>query len=98
VVICLKLGAELHITQMMPLPLTVSSVKSRLVLPFWYWLTQAVPVKRPLNGCVCVCVSCCYWILEPSVSEFVDRLKCSAEWRTCFYLVGYMFSVALCCR
>ena len=32
----------------------VASVKSRLVLPFWYWLTRVVPEKRPLNGCVCV--------------------------------------------
>jgi len=27
-----------------------------LVLPFWYWPTQVVPDKGPLNGCVCVCV------------------------------------------
>jgi len=32
------------------------SVKSRLVLPFWYWLTCVVLDKGPLNGCVCVCV------------------------------------------
>jgi len=31
-------------------------VKSRLVLPFWYWLTRVVPEKGPLNGCVRVCV------------------------------------------
>ena len=38
--------------QLMPLPLTVScSIKSRLVLPFWYRLTLVVPDKRPLNGC-----------------------------------------------
>jgi len=34
--------------------LSLASVKSRLVLPFWYRLTQAVPEKRPLNVCVCV--------------------------------------------
>ena len=42
VVICLELGADLHVAQLMPLPLTVAylaSVKSRLVLPFWYRLT-----------------------------------------------------------
>ena len=33
--------------------LSLASVKSRLVLPFRYWLTQAVPDKGPLNGCVC---------------------------------------------
>ena len=32
----------------------LASVKSRLDLPFWYWLTRVVPDKAPLNGCVCV--------------------------------------------
>ena len=51
VVICLERDADLHIAQLMPLPLTaLASVKSRLVLPFWYWLTQVVPEKGPLNG------------------------------------------------
>ena len=36
--------------------LSLASVKSRLVLPFWYRLTRVVPDKGPLNGCVCVCV------------------------------------------
>jgi len=34
--------------------LSLASVKSRLVLPFWYRLTRVVPNKGPLNGCVCV--------------------------------------------
>jgi len=60
VVICLKRGADLHMAQLMPLPLTVSCFsKSRLVLPFWYQLTRVVPDKElaaavPLNGHVCV--------------------------------------------
>ena len=29
----------------------LASFKSILVLPFWYWLTQVVLEKRPLNGC-----------------------------------------------
>ena len=36
--------------------LSLASVKSRLVLPFWYRRTQVVPEKVPLNVCVCVCV------------------------------------------
>ena len=36
--------------------LSLAPVKSRLVLPFWYWLTWVVPDIGPLNGCVCVCV------------------------------------------
>jgi len=56
-VICLELGADLHMAQLTPLPLTISCFsKSRLVLPFWYRLTQVVLEKGPLNGCVCVCV------------------------------------------
>jgi len=43
VVICLGQGADLHMVKQMSLPLTVScSSKSRLVLPFWYWLTWVV--------------------------------------------------------
>jgi len=34
VVIFLERGADMHMAQLMPLPPTVSSVKSRLVLPF----------------------------------------------------------------
>jgi len=36
--------------------LSLASVKSRLVLPFWYRLTWVVLEKRP---CVCVCVCAC---------------------------------------
>ena len=54
-VICLERGADLHMAQLMPLPL-LASVKSKLVLPFWYRLTWVVPEKGLLNGCVCVCV------------------------------------------
>ena len=52
-VICLERDADLHMVQLMALSL--ASVKSRLVLPFWYRLTRVVLEKWPLNGCVCVC-------------------------------------------
>ena len=39
--------------------LSLASVKSRLVLPFWYRLTRVVPDTGPLNGCVCACA--CAW-------------------------------------
>ena len=44
--------------------LYLASLKSRLVLPFWYRLTWVVPEKWPLNGCVCVFWKgneCKYW-------------------------------------
>jgi len=55
VVICLELGADLHMAQLIPLILTVSCfLKIQIGLPFWYQLTRVVPEKGPLNGCVCV--------------------------------------------
>ena len=58
-VICLERGADLHRVQLMPLPLTVSCFsKSRLVLPFWYWLTPGSSGKRAVKR-ACVCVSVC---------------------------------------
>jgi len=59
-VICLERDSDLHMAQLMLLRLTVSSVKYRLVLPFWYRLTWVVVEKGPLNVCVCVCVCLCY--------------------------------------
>jgi len=55
-VICLERGADCsHMVQLMPLhPKTspsLASFISRLVLNFWYQLTQVVLEKRPLNGC-----------------------------------------------
>jgi len=51
--------------------LSLASVKSRLVLPFWYRLTWVVPVKGPLNGCVCV------W---SAMAE--STTQCLAVWQT----------------
>jgi len=47
-VICLERGADLwcHCHS-----LSLASVKSRLVLPFWYQLTWVVQEKGPLNVC-----------------------------------------------
>ena len=58
VVICPERGADLHMAQLMPLPLTVSCFsKIQTGLPFWYRLTRVVPEKGPLNGCVRI--QCC---------------------------------------
>jgi len=53
-VICLERDADLHMAQLMPLPLTVSFFsKSRLVLPFWYRLTRVILDKGLLSGGGC---------------------------------------------
>ena len=54
VVICLQRGANLHMAQLMLLPLTVSCF-SKIQIGF----TILVPEKGPLNECVCVCVCQC---------------------------------------
>jgi len=41
-VVCLGRGADVHVAQLMPLPLTIAcSSKSRLVLPEWFWFSGA---------------------------------------------------------
>ena len=65
-VICLERGADLHMVQRMPLPLTVSCFNkiqigfTFVVLATFMVLAHptAVPVKGTLDGCVYVCV--CY--------------------------------------
>jgi len=54
--------------------LFLASVKSRLVLPFWYRLSRVVPDKGPLNGCVCVCVSyICRIDISQCLSDFYKK-------------------------
>ena len=81
-VICLERGADCsHMVQLMPLhPETASSLasfKSRLVLPYWYRLTQGLSWKRGCyNGCSVVVVGqasnnadlCTWWLGLPSGS------------------------------
>ena len=54
-VICLERGADLHMAQLMPLPLTVSCFsKIQIGLTFLVLAHLGSPGKGPLNGCVCV--------------------------------------------
>ena len=55
IIIWLERGANLH-SGCHYHSLSLASVKSRLVLPFWYRLTWVVPDKGPLNGCSSVVV------------------------------------------
>ena len=62
-VTCLELGADLHMAQLMPLPMPLTvSCFSKIQIGFVFLvpaLTRVVLEKRPLNGCVCVCVCVC---------------------------------------
>ena len=52
--VCLERGTDLHMAELMPLPLTVSCF-SKIQIGFTF-LVPAHPDKGPLNGCVCVYV------------------------------------------
>jgi len=54
--------------------LSLASVKSRLVFPFWYRLTWVVSDKGPLNVCVCVCVACL--TVAPLLTPISRRISC----------------------
>jgi len=66
--------------QLMPLhpktPLPLASFKSRLVLHFWYWLTQVVPEKRPLNGCLF-----CFTAGSTATAITKVKVKCAIAYR-----------------
>ena len=62
-VICLELGADLHLAQLMPLPLTVScSSKTQIGITFLLPAHPGSPGQRAVKRvclCVCVCVCVC---------------------------------------
>jgi len=58
-VICLERGADLHMAQWIPLPLTVSWFsKNQIGFTFLVPAYPGSPDKGPLNGCVCVRDAC----------------------------------------
>jgi len=62
VVICLERGADLHIAQLMPLPLTVSCF-SKIQIGFTFLVPAYLgsPGKKAVKRvCVCVCVCVCH--------------------------------------
>ena len=61
--------------------LSLASVKSRLVLPFWYRFTWLVPENGLLNGCVCV--------MDKTKTHKTRAKWC---WRICLWLL-----FAVCC-
>ena len=56
--VILERGADLHMAQLMPLPLTVSCFsKIQIGFTFLVLAHPGGPGKGPLNACVCVCVT-----------------------------------------
>ena len=73
-VICLERGADLHMAQLMPLPLTVSCF-SKIQIGFTFLLPVhlgSLGKRAVKRGCMCVCV-----VQNPE--EILKRL---AAWRS----------------
>ena len=83
--------------------LSLASVKSSLVLPFWYRSTRVVPDEVPLNGCVCgtIFMSCSlftcllYWW---GVCAFQSLVIWSALPVICLLLTLVIFLFYFCYR
>ena len=60
-VICLEQGADLHMAQLMPLPLTISCFsKIQIGFSFLVLAHPGSPGQRAIKR-VCVCVCVCVW-------------------------------------
>ena len=94
-VICLEQGADcLHTVQLMLLhpktPSSLPSFKSRLVLPFWYRLTQIVLEKRQLNACtVVVVVTVEIWHVSFCKAVRLVALKCYTPFTLLYFTLLY---------
>jgi len=79
-VICLERGADLHMAQLMPLPLIVSCF-SKIQIGFAFLLLAhpGSPRKRAIKRvCVCVCVRACVRVLANL--EYLSILFCAVFW------------------
>ena len=80
-VICLEQGADLHMAQLMPLPLTVSCF-SKIQIGFTFLVPARLGShgKGLLNGCVCVCRPHCSTAVLPCVCLSGCTVCWSQQW------------------
>ena len=91
-VICLERGADLHLAELMPLPLSVSCFsKIQIGFTFWYHLTWVVLVKGPINGSV---YTVCFYA---SINRWARGL---VYWLciVCACVLGQMHCWPVCCQ
>ena len=97
-VICLERDADLHMAQLMPLPLTVSCF-SKIQIGFTFLVLAHLgsPGKRAVKqcacACVCVCVYCASWCRKLTCSKWreilriwvISYFKCRWQWTAAWY-------------
>ena len=89
-VICLQRDADLHMAQLMPLPLTVSCF-SKIQIGFTFLVPAhpGSPGKRAVKRvCVCLCVCVCYDVSQ----EVKLAFNCS---KSCCFSVGRRHSAKI---
>jgi len=79
VVICLERGADLHMAQLMPLPLTVSCF-SKIQIGFAFLVPShpGSPRKRAVKR-VCVCVCVCVFNGSPASIQLSNLFACAQQ-------------------
>jgi len=89
VVICLERGADLHMAQLMPLPLNVSCFsKIQIGFTFLVLAYPGSPGRGPLKGCVCVCVhvrACVCVVLLLLINQLTRGRKNSSLFTLAFW-------------
>ena len=85
-VICLERGADLHMAQLMPLPLTVSCF-SKIQIGFTFLVSVSTHLGSPGQRAVkrvCVCVlHSNYWIQYSVIYEPIEFRSCYFESASC---------------
>ena len=79
-VICLERGADLHMVQLMPLPLTVSCF-SKIQIGFTFLVLAYLgsPGQRAIKRvCVCVCVVC--FVIKLDNIQAMNYVETTVEW------------------
>jgi len=82
VVICLEQGADLHMAQLMPLPLTVSCF-SKIQIGFTFLVPAhpGSPRKKAVKRvCVCACVRACVCVPMVFVKFVAQVIETSLSW------------------
>ena len=97
-VICLERGADLHVAQLMPLPLTVSCF-SKIQVGFTFLVPahSGSPGQRAVKwACVCVCVCHSDWLFHGKSCPHIDIVHPDQVWSsspacTWHYSLHYLF-------
>ena len=84
-VICLERDADLHMAQLMPLPLTVSCFsKIQIVFTFLVMAHPGSPRIRAIKRvCVCVCYRCILCCMQQLVNVYDCDLQCCQDIPVC---------------